>query len=72
MAERAENDVGKELAARCESRKSRHLASYQNKGRGRSEQNRKGSDSPLPSRDKRQRGNSGKITSKDLTTGRNT
>ena len=59
MAERAEDEVSKELAARRDSRKNTHPASGQGKGGGPNEQKRKGSDSPLPLGDKRPRGNFG-------------
>ena len=59
MAERAEDEVSKELAARRDSRKNTHTASGQGKGGGPNEQKRNGSDSPLLLGDKRPRGNFG-------------
>ena len=59
MAERAKDDVSKELAARRDSRKNTYPTSGQSKGEGPNEQKRKGSDYPLPLRDKRPRGNFG-------------
>ena len=59
MAERAEDDVSKELAARRDSRKNTHPTSCQSKGGGPNEQKRKGFDFPLSLGDKRPRGNFG-------------
>lgn len=59
MAERTDDEVSKELAARRDYRKNTHPTSGQSKGGGHNEQTRKGSDTPLPLGDKRPWGNFG-------------